>query len=1184
MSGKIKRHRPSLVCDNCKRKKIRCDKLQPCTQCVKAKLSGCNYTARAVPVEKVSLPYMESARHPLTFVASGLATANGENRTNDALPPPNVIGNGIGNGISNGDTVNQFGNGIVGNGSTANGSSVPLTTTNGNAIQNEASGVAGNMPTTVTIPISELELLKARLNQIESSLKPNVNKVIDIDSFISSKRAADDLNGQANNETYGPERKQQKLSQSPDTPLGLDHIAGHAKQVLGANTVGSADSRNTEPTPEYNRRSLTDSKVTGYTAQRTLFAEPFSSYGSQLPEPKNNRDFTQRPLFAPSPMNTGQFLDSATPNYSSHPHLQWPNTPLATNPVSMPIQLPPINFKPSNSYSPMYSDMRGNYKQNAINSNGSATSVSSVISPYSTSSASSVDSMSLIGVNPYSREDDSINFYEGYSGLHIKDVYSSISYGPFAWSSIMKRDKALNLLWECVSKKSKGKVDLDYSNIDGPRINHDKSNDYSVVPESTFQKRANEVDDNGDLKPYTSMEKKPMSFTNQDGIRLGLTYYDGKLDRELELIERIRIILPNKNIIWKLINRFFTYVYLFTPFVDQECFEFNITRIIGSTTEEEILISKLNVENRLDLAYLGMLLIMLRLSYLSYFFNDSAINEYNLTNNDPSPEARELKYLLSNPISINIIDLARECFDQFQFLKRSSFPVLQLAMFIKLYSVYAPEEGVDDSDPQTFGGIILYMAYQVGLNREPDKLNSILQNPRINNLRRKMWSYIRLWDSHYACTAGNTMMINPNSFDTKLPYHVPGNENVSDVVLDKFLTETYSDCWRQHSILLKILDQVLNVQGRTKMRDLCANLTEFENEVQSEYGSLAECLKPFNNADVKFIFTNTLRAKCYLFYKAFLMSIYFYFYLRYEDSDLDLSFFYLKKLMFIAAEIMPCYKDLLAGTNRTCDMIINPSLQNIIAKANQLNFSLIIRINIRIHQMKTLTDHIQKCSSDEEYMKYYQALCRLSSYLTRCAEISIAGISTLSNRYYFAWRITKGHTFLLKTITSVDFYKDYKPSSELQVPHFTLSQIEDFLSICEVALCKSESGFDKCKGQFTVGAESERYYGMCTGTDPNSEPTANPQGNGTNNINFVDSEEIDQLWFQMLSKKYDKLQYNDTYPENDKINSTDMSASTISNTPGWIPTKAPIDIHSFDIEQSTKYDIFSDLPFDQIFK
>lgn len=97
-----------------------------------------------------------------------------------------------------------------------------------------------------------------------------------------------------------------------------------------------------------------------------------------------------------------------------------------------------------------------------------------------------------------------------------------------------------------------------------------------------------------------------------------------------------------------------------------------------------------------------MLLIILRLTYFTLFFNKNSVNENNSKSTDTSFKTQEMKYLLFNPININVIDVPQSCLDQFQFGGGLVLTVLQCAMYLKLYHIYAPEggDGADGGDYQ----------------------------------------------------------------------------------------------------------------------------------------------------------------------------------------------------------------------------------------------------------------------------------------------------------------------------------------------------------------------------------------------------------------------------------------------------------------------------------------------------
>lgn len=1139
-----RRKRSSLVCENCKRKKIRCDKGHPCSQCVKTGITdGCVYSseidgAQTNGIQKPLLPYVASAKKPLSF-----------NNTSPANPSKN----------------DKF-----------------------RPVANFNKPVSTSERDEDPVSKSELEILKERLKQIEASI------------------------------AAVPEAKPPVAAVTSDLhppPLSHDPLA-------------------TTRTPS------------------VKFKDP-----SPFVPPKNEPSQPPQNYYNPQSLN---FFGSATAN---------PPLP-TTNQPPLPIQLPPLNigYNPPNSVRPDVSDER--------NSSNHSTPPTK----------STVLSKLLLGTNPCSSPNDTINFFDDYTSIHVKEPLRRINFGPFAWSSLMKRDGGLRILWDYVIKKREEKPQYDgalvFSNS-STEITPEKADvimkyDGDQV-EKVFKKRALETDGYDDMVPYNSILKARMerniqkAKVNQTALPLGLTFYDGKIDRELQLIDKIQMVLPKKTVIWKLLHRYFTWLYPYMPFLDQETFINDISKIIGPRSFEDIPVADLKVEKKLDLATLGLLLIVLRLTYLSLFCNKNSVNEDNLHTTDPSPAAQELKYLLSNPININAIDVAQLCLDLFQLLRKSNFTILQLAFFMRLYHTYAPEDGdgADGGDSQVLNAMLIQMAYSLGLNREPNKFADVCNDPKLNHLGRKIWHFLVVSDIYLAYAFGNPMTINRMYFDTLMPYHEPGNENLRDTTLDKYVTESYFGCCSFLDILRKILSLVLDVEGKTKMSELCSYLSEFELVINDDYGTLYDCMKPLEKNTISFAFTRNFKIKFYLSLKAFLISIFFHFYLYYEQKDINLSFFYLKKSLLIStAEIMPHYNSLLGNSEIVCDMIINPTLELIIHKSNQINLASIVRVNFVIYNMRTSPDHDTKRLNDVNYSIYFKMLCNFSSCLTRCAEVSISAISKISNRYYYAWRITKGHTYLLKTITSTKFYEEnHKVAGHLRSPHYSVEQLEELIKICEKTLAKFGKAEANSQSIFCHIVEAERngkgrMFSRNADCSPSDSPSTNSEFskytpsssttfssttrrndkasqqqdtfgintpssktngydstsnkqdaqldnmNGQFGFDFVDNESIDRLWLNMLSMKHD----NRIYESNDAIDSdfykssmgTGMSpglgmgstgfsrsGSIVGGSPipnpdafatGNIGGNAGLDRFGFDLEQVSKFDIFSDLPFDQVFK
>lgn len=59
--GKKKRRRPALSCEQCRRRKIRCDRLQPCSHCVKSNIPDCHYVPTHIPASWAKKAQLQQA-------------------------------------------------------------------------------------------------------------------------------------------------------------------------------------------------------------------------------------------------------------------------------------------------------------------------------------------------------------------------------------------------------------------------------------------------------------------------------------------------------------------------------------------------------------------------------------------------------------------------------------------------------------------------------------------------------------------------------------------------------------------------------------------------------------------------------------------------------------------------------------------------------------------------------------------------------------------------------------------------------------------------------------------------------------------------------------------------------------------------------------------------------------------
>ncbi|PVH22097.1 hypothetical protein CXQ85_004766 [Candidozyma haemuli] len=731
----------------------------------------------------------------------------------------------------------------------------------------------------------------------------------------------------------------------------------------------------------------------------------------------------------------------------------------------------------------------------------------------------------MIGKNVVSETTDTINFYEGYSSIHYKDTLRRLNFGPFAWSSLMKRDIGLRITWDYVvmgkeKASSKGSsAALMFAHPSGDMTEENTATFISVEKDSEhlehlehsekrFERRALQTDGLDDVIPYrailqarnkTNVHKATL---NKHALPLGLTVFDGKLDRELQLMEKIEVVLPKKRVLWKLVHRFFQSMYTYMPFVDEDYFRRDVEKIIGPQSYDDVSVDHIKIERKLDLATVGLLLIILRLAYLSLFSNNSSLNESILNNPNPNSEDKLLQYLMKNPININTIDVATSCLDQFQILRRSNFNVLQLALFLRLYHIFAPEDGdgADGGDSQVLNSVLIQTAFSLGVNREPDQQCTDL---KLNHITRKIWKYLVASDLHLGYSFGNRPTIDDMHFDISDPICEPGSENIRDKIKDRATTENLNWCSHTTPKLRSILQYALDINGRISLMRLCQDVSDFELHLHDNMGTLGDFIV-CSGMDDQDIAKRNLKVKVYLALKSFLISLYFHIYLYYETKDVDVSFFYLKKsLLTTIGDIMPHYVTLLGKSEVISDMIINPTLEMTIHKSNQINLSIIFY--------------------EENYHKASQV------YSIR-----------------------------------------YKPE-----------QIKELISICEETL-SSFSQTEFCTYGFAKHMDEDLY--KCN--EPRQESIGNesnvfrePSRNSTN-------AEIDKIWLQVLSLKHNTTLAGNLQdaPLDSKAPIPSMSSTDFGYQPPQdssdIDPSTGIDRFGYDMEMATRFDFFSEMPFE----
>lgn len=589
---------------------------------------------------------------------------------------------------------------------------------------------------------------------------------------------------------------------------------------------------------------------------------------------------------------------------------------------------------------------------------------------------------------PNTKEDfDFINIYKDYTKVYIKGREGRNCFGPLSWTTLMNSDNALRSSWNYIEDHKMtelfGKLELGST---------DSVKDF----DTDHQRLAGLV-----------VPSSPV------------------FDSTIRLDSKLLSVLANQKVIWTLIRRFFRVVYPYVPFIDERDFRGEISRLIDDENFEVVPVVELNIRGHLDFATLGILLVILRLSYLSYFSNDLSHNLPDNINTN-TVKNRELKFILENPISMSYIVLAQSCLDEFNIFNRSNVTVLQLALLLRTYRHLAPEEGdgPDGGDSIVLTSTLVSMATNLGLNREPDES---ITSKRECNLFRKLAIHLKNLDTTECVSFGTPSGVDRRYFDIKCPFYALDNSNLIDTENEREVISAYMNSGLIYKQLEETYNYAIDLSKPANARLLDLKLIELKDILMMD----ALEVMPQDYA-------NSFKVKLFLLGEQLILSIQFLLHIHYErQSNYANSKVYIKETLRTISSLLPILHSIVEiQTDGMHIMSIAPILQTVFVKAFVIVVSVLIRTNVSIQ------------NEVRGYSDMFSLLIMLSVAMKDwCVEL-LELFSIFSTRYYYFWRILRGCHGLLKLCFAKDFYEPLKNAADTHGLHFSNSDIHEILSIC----------------------------------------------------------------------------------------------------------------------------------------
>lgn len=643
------------------------------------------------------------------------------------------------------------------------------------------------------------------------------------------------------------------------------------------------------------------------------------------------------------------------------------------------------------------------------------------------------DLRSVIGVNPIGSPEDLINFYQGYSSIILDpETLEESNNGPFSWPSIVRVDPGLSLLWNFMldikPSASNGSVPSVYTR--------------SVV----YSKEQTQLRVLDRIRKQLVQKFDPKNLgLHWRNMPLGLTFNDPNSHKEnVGYEERLLGILPVKRIIWSHINRFFRLLYPFFPYLDELQFRDQIKKIFGDVPFDDSKALLLTITGRTDNAYIGILCLLLRLSYLSLISNDKKSNQEIIELKTDNPELLEVQLLLVCPIGIEFVDFARTCLNEYQVFNRSNLVVLQLLVFMRIYMELSPEdsEGPARDLYQVNNGVLLQMAYSIGLNREPDKMEDALEDPRINNVRRKIWTFIQFRDVVSSLKFGSPFISAAFASDTKFPFLDDTNSNCLTEGMDAIVERAFRPLQRLLPLMKNVIRNVLQIDKGTLMVELLQNLNSLEVYLYDNYGTIRDFNRSYLDNSKRLI-EKLINLPYYVPIQVFIVSVYFRLYLYYEHTNNLLAYFYCKKLLvIITQECLPFTNDMLDKPHPVLgyasQLVLNPQLEYFLHRSVGFLAAFTVRLGNQVVAAK---------AKGVAYEPRYLKLKFLMRALSRSSKACLLGIHKINHRYCYAWRIATTFTYIVRLLVSEGFYEKVRPRTEQQTlqVNFDDSQVRDLI-------------------------------------------------------------------------------------------------------------------------------------------
>lgn len=487
--------------------------------------------------------------------------------------------------------------------------------------------------------------------------------------------------------------------------------------------------------------------------------------------------------------------------------------------------------------------------------------------------------------------------------------------------------------------------------------------------------------------------KKAITLFSSGGMKFK------NIDLLANLAQKIIAVIPHQQLFWQLFDSFFATLYPYFPVIDEFEIKEDIARVIKFSGG---LVENINVKSKHDLSIIVSVLFILRLSYVSMVIEDrdKSLNDF---------------------VAIESVKVAEVCLKELEIYKHNDLSTLQAFILQAIYRTYSPEKGDLSSGAESLlkTGFLIQMAMSMGLNRDPSLFYDLQIDDRLKNLRRKIWHFLISMDEDDSLIYGTPRHINPMSYDTEIPRFSSNMSNIVNIDLEKDVVKAFRKTDMVFKKLKKIKDLTLALNGSVKVEVLVTNITEVEQMLNTDFGSVEELL-----TEAATSFLSAKKIRLYVLCKVFLMFLNYCLFLFYEgNQNGKAKSFFLKKLLYIMFhDLSRIFSSIVAKRPFIPGFMLYILPTILLYSHLSIMLGTVFSMRIKcIHQKIVSNKGIINKSDPNLYTileKYTYLINQMRQMIIPRVNLGIS----LSEKYWVAWNAIKVYIYCLKTLEKEEFF------------------------------------------------------------------------------------------------------------------------------------------------------------------